>query len=101
MTPLDSRNLQRLDSTLADIERAIDVSRVHVASGCPDAAQRELAQASLSIGHARRIAQGPARDAIPDAESRQLLEEIPDNIPTDRWPEEHLDPSRHAGGRDD
>ena len=37
MTPLDSRNLQRLDSTLADIERAIDVSRVHVVSGCPDA----------------------------------------------------------------
>ena len=56
MTPLDSRNLQRLAMTLADIERAIDVSRVHVASGCPD------------------------------AEFRQLLVEIPDNLPTDRCP---------------
>lgn len=74
MTPLDSRNLQRLTATLADVERAIDVSRVHIASGCPDAAQRELAQAKLSIEHARRIAEGPARDAIPDAELRQLLE---------------------------
>lgn len=74
MTPLDSRNLQRLTATLADVERAIDVSRVHIASGCPDAAQRELAQAKLSIEHARRIAEGPARDAIPDAEFRQLLE---------------------------
>ena len=101
MTPLDSRNLQRLAATLADIERVIDVSRVHVASGCPDAALRELAQAKLSIEHARRIAEGPARDAIPDAELRPLREEIPDNFPTNRWPEEHLEPSRHPDGRDD
>lgn len=66
MTPLDAKNLVRLVATLEDVERAVDVARVHVGSGCPDAAAQELGAAKTSIGHALRIARGPARDAVPD-----------------------------------
>ena len=68
MTPLDPKNLARLISTLENIERAVDVARVHVGSGCPDAAASELGTAKVSIGHALRIARGPARDYVPDDE---------------------------------
>ena len=40
------------------------------------------------------IPQGPRRHDHPD-------DPPPANIPTERWPEEHLDPWRHADGHDD
>ena len=66
MTPLDAKNLARLVATLEDVERAVDVARVHVGSGCPEAAAQELGGAKLQIGHALRIARGPARDYVRD-----------------------------------
>ena len=66
MEPLDAKNLTRLIATLEDVERAVDVSRVHIGAGCPDAAAQELGSAKISIAHALRIAHGPARDYVPD-----------------------------------
>ena len=72
-TPLDSRNLARLIATLEEVDRAVTVAHVHLCSGCPDAARQELGHARIALGHARRIAEGPARDAIPDEDERRAL----------------------------
>ena len=66
MQSLDTKNLARLVSTLEEIERANNVARLHIAAGCPEAADAELAGATMSIGHALRIAKGPARDHVPE-----------------------------------
>ena len=66
MAPLDPKNLQRLVSTLEEIKRAVEVAQVHIASGCPGAAADELGTAKASVGHAIRIANGPARDYVPE-----------------------------------
>lgn len=66
MAPLDPKNLQRLVSTLEETERAIEVAQLHVAAGCPEAAANELSTAKASVGHAIRIANGPARDYVPE-----------------------------------
>ena len=70
MTPLDTRNLARLISTLQEIERANTVAELHIAAGCPKAATDELRTARASIEHALRIAQGPARDFVPQADDQ-------------------------------
>ena len=74
MTPLDARNLARLISTLEEVHRANNVAELHLAAGCPEAAA-ELRTARVSIGHALRIAQGPARDYVPDDVEHHHMEE--------------------------
>ena len=68
MTTLDTKNLARLISTLEEIDRANNVAQLHLGAGCPEAAAAELRTARASIGHALRIAQGPARDYVPGAD---------------------------------
>ena len=68
MTPLDAQNLAHLISTLEEVDRANNVAQLHLGAGCPEAAAAELRTARVSIGHALRIARGPARNYVPGAD---------------------------------
>lgn len=64
MIPLNPQRIARLIATLEDIDRAVDVSRVHIRSGTLPAAAEELNTAKASIGLAIRIARGRNGDHV-------------------------------------
>ena len=71
-----AENAERmLIATLDEAERAVDVARVHIGAGCPDAAAHELDAAKISIQEALRITRGTEKptDAIAQGDKPVIL----------------------------